>query len=273
MVIRPETREVLQSRLLSQTSINTFYECRQQFKLVYVDSKIQVDEKGKPFAPFPYDWLGRIIHRILEEFYKPENFPSQEELEADAKNKIEAVLLNLLDKHWEYGQPDYHLKDAKSMLQLFAVRESKRWRKSQKDASINFIPFTEVDLHDIKHLRLRAIIDAFWLDQNKELRPYPRDYKTSKEAKLTSQMKLQALVCSMLLFNKLGKMPEKFEFLFLRTNKSITYEITQERINKAIDKIEFMWREIKTEHFPKNLKECFWCPMKIFCAGMSRCWV
>ena len=265
--------EILESRILSQSSINYFYSCRRKFKLAYIDKKYGEHEYGDAQG-FDFSWLGMVIHRVLEDFYKPEHFPCEEDLDRDAKNKIEAVLISILDKHWEYGQPQHHLINAKSMLNLFSIREAKRWEEQGHDPTMNFVPqFREYKLEDTDSLRLQAIIDVVWVDKAGRVRPHPRDYKTNKKPEITQPMKMQALVTSMLINNAFEEMPTHFEFLFLRTNKSLLYEITPERINKAIEKIEFMWKEIEEKHFMKNLKECYWCPVKVYCEGGNRCWL
>jgi CRISPR/Cas system-associated exonuclease Cas4 (RecB family) len=264
--------EIIESKLLSQSSINKFIFCQRRFKFSYIDGKRDTAEAGVDRG-FDYSWLGNTVHRVLEDFYKAENFPSENDLNADAENKIEAVLLRLLDQHWIYGQPELHLIDAKSMMKIFSQREAQRWREQKDDPVLNFVPeFREYELKDEK-LRLMAIVDALWVDKDGHINPYPRDYKTNKKPEITGEMKLQALITSMLINNLFEQMPTHFEFLFLRTNKSILYEITTERINKAIGKIEWMWKKIQEGDFPKNMTNCYWCPVKKYCEGENRCWL
>ena len=272
MALSDKVKEVVDTRILSQSSINRFLECRRMFKLTYIENKQGKAEAGLDYQ-FDYSWLGKVIHKVLEEFYLPQNFPSEKDLDADGTNKIELVLLSLLDKHWEFGQPELKLIDAKTMLKLFAQREAQRWKEQRNDPDINFVPqYREFELLD-ENIRLTAIIDVMWIDKNNNVNPVPRDYKTNKRPEITQSMKLQALITAMLINNKLNEMPTHFEFLFLRTNKSLLYEITTERINKAISIIENMWKEIENENFPKNLKSCYWCPVKNYCEGESRCWI
>jgi CRISPR/Cas system-associated exonuclease Cas4 (RecB family) len=274
MATTNNTQEIIDTQILSQSSINRFFECQRRFKLEYIDKKRGRKEAGMDQG-FRYDWLGRVIHQVLEEFYKVEYFPSEKDLDADGANKIELVLLSLLDKYWEFGQPELHLIDAKNMLKMFAQREAQRWAEYRADpeSDILFVPqYREFELLD-ESIRLRAIVDVMWIDKKGHINPHPRDYKTNKKPEITQAMKLQACVTAILINNKLEEMPSHFEFLFLRTNKSLLYEITTENINKAITIIEKMWKEIESENFPKNLANCFWCPVKNYCEGESRCWI
>ena len=132
-------RDVLSSTLLSQSSINVFLECQKRYKLQYTDKK-RVMEEGGITRRFDYGWLGSIIHQILEEFYDDKNFPTEEEFNRNAQPKIEAVLMRLLDEHWDYGQPEMALIDAKAMLHLFSVREAKRWEDTKDDTTLIFKP-------------------------------------------------------------------------------------------------------------------------------------
>jgi len=266
-------QEILDSKLLSQTAINKFYECPKKYELIYAD-QCQGNPEPNERTRFDYGWFGSMMHTILEDFYRPQYFPDDDDLDRDAKNKIEAVLLQLLDAHWEYGQSEVHLMDAKDMLRLFSIRESGRWKvwRMDPDPGVDFIPrFRELDIKDEK-IRLRAIIDAMWTDKDGNI-ILVRDYKSNKKAELTGPMKMQALVTAMLIDGVFGQMIKEFEFLFLRVNKPIRFEITTERINKAIGKIEYMWEQIEKQEFQKNTKECYWCPMKLYCEGKSRCWI
>jgi DNA helicase II / ATP-dependent DNA helicase PcrA len=94
------------------------------------------------------------------------------------------------------------------------------------------------------------------------------DYKTSKTASSRNKLKedMQLIIYSLAVENLYGKRPKKVGCRFLRSNKKVMIEVTDEDIIKIKGKIISIVNSIKNGHFtPKPGWECKSCDYSLIC--------
>ena len=189
---------------MSPTAVNTYLSCPRKYYLRYIKR-----HKTKPSIHLV---RGLIVHQALHEFNK--NQPKI--LHGLPKEMIEQELLNNFKMKW---------RQAESSLNSLGLSEDELrfYHDDSRKMMINFSnwfsrpdtsPAVSCELKIFSNsMRVMGIIDAVH-ESGDEV--YLVDYKTSKHAKITSDIMRQAAIYALLYKDRYGKAPDEVRIHFLK---------------------------------------------------------
>lgn len=265
----------------SPYSIGLFVKCPKQYYFEYLDNytsaypnkqkikKIQIEAGNRRELVF-----GELLHIILNIFFHlPEGERSQEKLTA------------LLEEHWTGGK-----REARGREGGFPnLKEERQWYKEaheilhkfykEQDLSPQtaYLPEIEKEGEFVGANFLKApleedltasddVLVAGKIDRiDKEKGSYHIiDYKTGRREKDDS---FQLMAYAVLAEKSLGIKAQKGSYLYLRSGRLKSFEITEEEKKKTREKIAKIAQKIKaeTEFPPRPTKICNWCDYLEFC--------
>ena len=194
----------IENRILSPTAINTYLSCPRKYYLRYI--------KRLSTRSSIHLIRGLVVHKTLHQFHinMP---PGPPELPLDA---IQKTLLNAFNTEWQ-----------KAGTRLDALKMSKQdidfYRRDSELMLLNFShwfiknnrPLPEAcESRIFSHkLKIMGIIDAIL---SKDSRVILIDYKTSKYARVTDDIRRQAAIYALLYADKYGIMPRAVWIHFLK---------------------------------------------------------
>ncbi len=230
-------------RIQSPSSINTYKQCPRKYFYQYI-MKLPTGENIHLIR-------GKIVHDVLENFYKIDN----EKLSND--NYMEHMSMhikNLFLKKWDAGIPrmkasglnddkisfykeESTLMLAKWITELFIKFEEEMKKHPDETPGEVFkkiIPISIEEEFRDDELGVRGFVDYIEHDNGKIK---IMDYKTSKNAKISPEYRLQLAIYSLLYKIKHNKMPDKVGIWFLKHGE-MTLPVNQELIDHAKFEIE-----------------------------------
>lgn len=194
----------IEKRILSPTAINTYQSCPRKFYLRYI--------KRLKTKPSIHLIRGLIVHKTLHQFNKNHT----KTLPGIPLEKMCQELLTIFNKMWEesenslnaLGLPEEQIEffhhDSELMLLNFG-----QWLFNNG--------LSTADLAETKmwsnNLRIMGIVDAVHIIGDKVILV---DYKTSKYAKITEDIKRQAILYALMYQDKYGKAPDEVWIHFLK---------------------------------------------------------
>lgn len=239
----------------SPSSINTYRQCPRKYFFVY---SLKLPAKQSIHLV-----RGSVAHKALEDFFAlmPELIGSDYRLE------LQKFILALLEKAWKsadfsrLGMPAcelaFYYEETQMMmvnwLNLFCKKISIAMAQgsSFSDAFTMLKPKTEVKYID-NELNVMGYIDAI-----EEIAGKVRlmDYKTSKNAHIGDDYRLQLAIYALLYQRKHGKMPNKVGIYFLKSDEQ-TIDVDESLILDAKFQIEQVHQETAEkntiEQYPKK---------------------
>lgn len=211
--------DFMAARIQSPSSINTYKRCPRKYYYEYI--------LGLQSLPSIHLIRGKITHSTLEDFFKIDiKFISKDHFEFE----LNILLNNLLKKNWEKSEKnlkelnlekkeiDFYYRETLAMLdnwfRNFIRRLDKELNKSHnlEIAFKTIQPLTEAHIVSEKH-QVQGFLDTVY---KKTEGVFIVDYKTSKEAKITPEYRLQLAIYSLLYYEKYGVKPKKVGIDFLR---------------------------------------------------------
>lgn len=269
---------------LSPTAIACYYECPRKFYYIYV--------KGMKEKPTPSKVRGKIVHRVLEEFF---HFVKLSELKEEnwqeLWKKFRSVLFSLLKTEWnqigklyedcfkDEKEKDNFFEETKEFLDFYAVklafslvnkiRELDRNSKWFDEELRRFFFPKDMEMKlEIEDEGLAGFVDKTLSVFGKGIAIV--DYKTSKcpLPHFIPETHLKQGKAYAFLWHKLfNEIPQHISFYYLRTGESVFYPISERDIKEIKDDIE----EIRSkkpiaEEFPKKESRlCDFCDFKDLC--------
>ena len=252
--------------ILSPSGINLYQSCPYSFELRYIKKLKPIIQDDSALK------LGKSVHSVLEHFYKNVNLNTQN----PDIDLVESLKKTALEK-WDRSICATKRDEMNNSLFLWLQFEIQRFKKYKEQNILNrFKPeTTEEDITDYQN-KLRAIIDKRCVGMTGT--NYAMDYKTDKNLpaqrnfkgnlkEIDDKYKIQAGMNAMVLKTKDIKL-DNFFFQFIRfPDKLLPVPLTPELFLE----IEELIKTIRnTTEFPKNLKGCFFCGMKLYCATENK---
>ncbi len=227
------------------------YGCQWSYYLRYI-KEIKPCQADQKFAEF-----GIIVHDILANFYPSivvgniNNYPNP-------KAYFNVILNDLLSRKWNYTLSETQYKECVGILDSFSTNESNKWTALNGDKTL-FMPL-HIELKINGDLNVR--IDRINLPDHTMV-----DYKTNRDFSDSCKIEhiLQAGTYAVSYFKKYGIWSPKMVFYFLRHNKPLVINITQEIIDIVSEIINTTTDGINKGVFTKNSDNCTWCDMRHVC--------
>ena len=231
---------------LSKSAVNTFLNCRRQFKYQYIDKIEQ--------APNEYMQLGLDVHEIAERFVKNGGISSE-----DYRVKLDEIAK-------EVGS-EFDLKIHLDNLAMF-------FEEVFRNPEMHYEVFSCEDyLLDTEH-NFSGLCDLVVRDENNDI--IIIDYKTGRSGSIKKyrlelmyyRMMLEAkypnidIISAGIFFTKDGK----FRFInFVEVQEKGAY-CTQKDYQAALDLLDFVREEIEVQRFqPSKQYICKYCGYKDLC--------
>jgi len=229
---------------LSASSIEMYEQCPLKYRLSNIDKIPQVSSK-------PQLTFGNIIHKVLEQFHRP-----------DSEKSIER-LLKLLSKNWESLGFEYETQeeDFKRQGEDILTNYCEYLQSNPVNIFEREFPFT----FEIDDITINGKIDRI----DKTDSDYSViDYKTSKKA-TKAEKNIQLAIYSMYLKQEdkltFGEIPESAGLYFLRevTEPIRSHRFTTEELLSTREKIIGVGKDIRQQKFsPCKGFHCDWCDYK-----------
>jgi len=269
---------------LSPTGIACYYECPRKFFYIYV--------KGIEEKPTPPKVRGKIVHRVLEDFFK---FVKLSEIKEgnwqELWKKFRNVLFSLLESEWKGIGKTYKdcfkdeeekikfLNETKEFLDFYAIKlvfslvnkireldRNSKW--FEDDLKRFFFPKNMEMKLEIEKEDIAGFIDKTMSVFGNGIAIV--DYKTSKcplpHFIPESHLK-QGKAYAFLWYELFNELPKHISFYYLRTGESVFYPISKrdiEEIRRDIEEIRN--KRLVLEEFPKKKsKLCDFCDFREFC--------
>jgi CRISPR/Cas system-associated exonuclease Cas4 (RecB family) len=199
---------------LNPTAINTYLRCPRKFYYKYV-----LKLKSKPKKCF---LVGKTVHDAPEKFFK-HNIYSKAKTYSDLRKGI----TDLLARKWVSSKEEIESlglsQKERDETYLEAYKIALTWLDDfLKDPDKDLSPLVEHKLFNHKH-QIWCILDIIMHPNT--TRAEIRDYKSSKKAKLTDDVKLQLAIQSLCYTDKFGKFPTKLGVHFIRYPRSASNPI------------------------------------------------
>lgn len=228
---------------LSASAIETYDQCPLKYRLSNIDKIPQIGSK-------PQLTFGNIIHKVLEQFHKPNSEQSKERL------------LNLLKSNWESLGFDYKTQEADFKRQGEEILSNyfEYLMENPTDVVEREFQFT----FEIEDIIINGKIDRIDHGQNgyKVV-----DYKTSKKA-TKAENSVQLAIYSLYLQQEKNEVfsgiPESTMLHFLREDEPIReHNFSLEELEKMKERIVETGKNIRNQKF-ETCKgfHCSWCDYK-----------
>ncbi|MEJ8554837.1 RecB family exonuclease [Tepidibacter sp. Z1-5] len=211
---------------LSNTSIQTFLQCKQKFKYKYID-KMSVSESN----PNKYLSFGNSIHTTLANF----------NLIADSKYKQLDILHNLLRKNWI--RDGYESKEEEREFGLRGLDMLSNYYSKPQDKGKKNLIIEEMIYKNNDDYVLCGKLDKVYIDNKDSVEII--DYKTGNT--VTPVDNLQLSIYLILAKEKLNYYPSKVSLYYLSKNKKITNEIDENSIKNSNEIVSNLCEKIKKE--------------------------
>jgi CRISPR/Cas system-associated exonuclease Cas4 (RecB family) len=236
---------LMAQRIQSPSSINYYKKCPRCYYYKYI--------MGLQLSPSIYMIRGKILHSVLEDFFKVDIFKINKD---HHEFELKVVLQNLFKKKWDSAKlelEELKLKENKldyfydeSLIMLdnwfgnFMKRLfSKTEKLSFKEAFQELIPEREVYFKSEEY-QAHGFIDAIYEFNGKI---YVIDYKTSRRDVVTKEYRLQLALYALFYYEKYGKKPDYVGIDFLN-HRVRSIKVDDELIELA--KNEARWIQEKT---------------------------
>ena len=260
-------------RVQSPSSINLFKSCARKYYYIYI--------KGFQILPSIHLVRGNVAHSVLENFY---NIDTKGLTKATCDQILQASIPELLLKYWTGAKDELEKLDlSPSQIQFFFEETLvmlfnwlnhflARVHKHPGDFVTAFKALTPIreKQYASEQYSVRGFIDAI---EHAEDGVRIMDYKTSKEAVITPEYRLQLAIYSLLYQETHGELPKQVGIFFLKDKPQF--------INVDNDLIELAKREIEIVHkgtesssisdYPKahDTKWCKYCEFAELCWGIN----
>ncbi len=220
-------------RIQSPSSILTYKQCPRKYYHQYIEKL-----KTKPSIHLI---RGRIVHTVLEEFFKI-NIDS---LSEDFKDELKIIIQDNLNTTWENNKEElnslglteqelkFYKSESEGMVFNWITRFTEKIQTKQDFKKLK--PITELHISS-ESLRTRGFIDSI---QNIDNSIIITDYKTSKKFKITNDYKLQLAIYALLYKKKYGITPSKVGIDFLKHDE-VHIDVNQELLDLAKKEIELI---------------------------------
>ena len=227
---------------LSYSKFDLYQTCPFAFKLKYIDN---IDSGTNHWAE-----IGKCMHSVFEfwgrERIKNKNVTTSDLLKVlEEKFPPENVFKNQIEyedwKHTTKKMCDTFLDNNYDLKPLFVELELKQ---KLIDGLPPFI----------------TIIDRIDGQLDKPEDWSVIDYKTgSVYSKKKLVNNLQLSIYALAIEKEFGKIPENFEFYFVKHNKKRSIALTPKDLQNAITKIKSIWDDIQNGIFPRNNSNKYFC--------------
>ncbi len=230
-------------RIQSPSSINTYKQCPRKYFYQYI-MKLPTGENIHLIR-------GKIVHDVLENFYSIDNEKLtddnyMEHMSMHIKNLFMAKWDSKVDRMKAVGLNDdqiaFYKEESTMMLanwitELFGRFEEERKKHPDETPAEVFkkiIPMSIEEEYRDNELGVRGFVDYI---EKVDGKIKIMDYKTSKNAKMSPEYKLQLAIYSLLYKIKHDKMPDKVGIWFLKHGE-MCISVDQELIDHAKFEIE-----------------------------------
>jgi DNA helicase II / ATP-dependent DNA helicase PcrA len=231
----------------SVSQFNSFTRCPRIYEYKYV--------YRIPSLPKPYFDFGSSIHKVVEEITTISK-DSQQPVDIDLAIKI-------LQREWNPKGFTSQLEERKSFEEAKDVL--KTFIEEQNKMNETIIDIEKEFSVEIEGISIKGKIDRIDKDNDDFI---VIDYKTSKTASSKNKLKedMQMIVYSLAVEHLYGKRPQKVGCWFLRANKKVMIEVSDEDIIKIKDKLISIVGSVRKGHFsPKPGWECKSCDYSLIC--------
>ena len=250
-------------RIQSPSSINLYRQCPRKYFYQYI--------LKLPTKPSIHLVRGNIAHTVLEDFFKLDiNNINEKNFEFE----LRLIILDMLNQEWIKEKPKldkldlsehdlkFYYNETKMMFENYIDQFISKLKKEMESKSLveafqHLTPITEKYYKSDKHM-VRGYIDAIyeWGDNVHIL-----DYKTSKNAKISPEYKLQLGIYAMMYEESHGFKPKKVGIHFLKFDEMyITVdEILINEAKEACLDIQNKTISENIEDYPKKITPlCKW---------------
>jgi CRISPR/Cas system-associated exonuclease Cas4 (RecB family) len=249
----------MKKRILSPTSINTYLRCPRKFYLRYI--------KGLKEKPSIHLFRGKAVHKSIARF-------SQIEIRGPPDmGEMRTHLIGIFSNEWKQLEPEIKtLGLPQETLNRFfneSIEMLSGWLKRHKRDVLNGVgkPETEVKLFSNTH-SIMGIIDVI---KNHNGSVCITDYKTSKNDKITQDIKVQMAIYALLYEENY---PGKLDIVaidFLKHQQEKRFRVTDQLIQFAINLCEDIHRKTSSKDTNDYPCKCGgWCE-KDFIWENGRC--
>lgn len=215
--------------LLSNTSINTFYNYKDSYKKKYIEKVGYPPKKSKNLS------FGNSIHSSLNEF----NLLNEKEQTLKA-------LERLLNKNWiteGYNSTEEMLNNfirAKNILSIYF--------KDRKDFGKTLLSEEMVYYNVNNVLTICGKIDKVFINNDGKIELL--DYKTGTTNNLMIDINtdIQLPLYIVLIKHRLNIVPDIISYYYLTNNNKISLEITEDVINICLDRLKSIIADIYIMH-------------------------
>jgi putative RecB family exonuclease len=238
---------------LSFSRIAVYENCPMRYKFIYVDKLSTI--------PRSYFSFGSTIHKVLEIFYHPEkNFIKK-------KRPPLEYLMELLDEHWisegyKGSEEERARKEAAEIL-----------KKIYRENIFGFSPAYEVEKNFSFNLSNFKVIGR--IDRIDKIGDYYKiiDYKTNRILpRFFKEIDLLQPIIYYIAGKEALHLPniKTVSLLFVRYNKEISFNLTDNLIEKGKEKIVQTGQKILNNEFaPKVGKNCSTCEFRDICPAFK----
>jgi len=258
----------MEDRTLSFSSIsrygftykNKLYGCPYSYLLKY-HSGIEPTTVDAKYGNF-----GVVIHNVLNEFYPSAVFGNIRNFQS-AKAYFYSLLESILQRLWDYSLSDAQYKDALGILNLFADNEAVRYERFNAGVILNFNPMhRELTITEPYNIRIDKVLypDHMLMDY-KTTKNLPANLNPQSMDEIDVKYVLQAGLYALTYYSKYGIWPPKMIYYFVRFNKSLPVQITQEVVNWSTYLANQVTEGINSRRFPKNSDNCGYCDYRHVC--------
>ncbi|KYC52768.1 MAG: DNA-dependent helicase II [Candidatus Methanofastidiosum methylothiophilum] len=230
----------------SASQFNTYDRCPRIYKYSYI--------YRIPRLPKPYFDLGGTIHDVIESLSK--------KIMEGEKINIE-LALKYLDAYWE--RDGYENETAEMQAREDAVEILETFLKEQENMKTEIVEVEKNFTIKLGDYSITGFIDRIDRDGNDYV---IWDYKTSKSTISENDLRkdFQLLVYDMAVRELFGKRPKQVGLWYLRHNKKIVIEPSEEDIENVKKEIlEIIENIMKEEFSPTPGKECYNCDYDLLC--------
>ncbi|MFW6025224.1 MAG: RecB family exonuclease [Candidatus Woesearchaeota archaeon] len=246
----------------SYSKINTFFNCKYQYKLRYID-RVKVDYKTSVEG-----FMGSLVHKTIERLHKT------------LKNKKTLIPKPLLIQHynqkWDLRWTD-DILIVKDKPMSYYKKKGEKIISNYYDEFQPFNKYKTLDLETKDYLKLdkdnySVRIDRLAKDENDKF--YVIDFKTS--SRLPSDEDIdndtQLSMYSLHIINKYNLDEINLIWRMLSFNKSLKLKRTKNELLKIKNDIENKIKVIKKEkRFEPNVsKLCHWCSYQDRCNAFNQ---
>jgi len=228
---------VIDIRLQSPSSINAYKQCPRKYYYNYIEKM--------PTTPSIYLIRGKIVHSVLEDFFK---IDIDNVSESNFVFELNVLINELFLSHWEKNKKnlecldvnlEFYFNETRAMIgewindfvsKLFDKMEGMSFRES-----FNWLkPKTEVHYVSKEH-NVQGYIDAVH-DNGKVVLV---DYKTSSRDYMSAEYKLQLAIYALLYKEEHGVVPDKVGVNFLKFGEKFI-DVDEELLAMAVQECKWI---------------------------------